>query len=409
MNMIAASAIGMMILAGSSPGQSAPPAGKTAGETMKNVVVLKDVPATEWQATMVFIGGSLGVRCEYCHAEPYDSDTKKPKVTARRMIQMTREINAKSFGGRPVVTFNTCHQGSTHPKDTPSLWNKTPEQLAAYKKEQAIAAERAKAAAAGQPPPPDAKPAEALPELDQIFANYRKAVGGSSVKSVHMVGAISSDLVSSRALEISAVLPDKFALELTFSGNKSKVALNGLRAWTVTPQGKFDFPPERIAQVRQSMEVAQPLKFMSSDVPRKVVGTEHTGGRSYVIIESKTGKRIERLFFDTQSGLLYKVHIENLTALGPEPSELIFEDYRDMPNINVQHLAAIFIPDGHLTFDAAHDVERFRNPTVRSLREKITLIASDALQEEGGRQSIVSIVSTSGDIRTHRTRHVRGT
>jgi 2-methylcitrate dehydratase PrpD len=84
-------------------------------------------------------------------------------------------------------------------------------------------------------------------------------------------------------------------------------------------------------------------------------------------------------------------------------------DNRDMPNINVQHLAAIFILDGHLTFDAAHDVERFRNPTVRSLREKITLIASDALQEEGGRQSIVSIVSTSGDIRTHRTRHVRGT
>src|SRR5664280_407066 len=108
-NMFVAS--GMMLLIHGAAGQSTAPVAKTAGEAMKNVVVLKDVPESEWTSTMAFISGSLGVRCEYCHATPYESDTKQTKVTARRMIQMTREINAGSFGGRQVVTCNTCHRG----------------------------------------------------------------------------------------------------------------------------------------------------------------------------------------------------------------------------------------------------------------------------------------------------------
>jgi 2-methylcitrate dehydratase PrpD len=84
-------------------------------------------------------------------------------------------------------------------------------------------------------------------------------------------------------------------------------------------------------------------------------------------------------------------------------------DNRDMPNINLQHLAAIFLLDRQLTFEAAHDLERFHSAEVRALREKIVLVASEPLQREGGRQAIVTVVDVSGKIRTHRTRHVRGT
>jgi hypothetical protein len=38
---------------------------KTAGEAMKNVQVLKDIPASEWNNVMFFISGSLGVGCEH--------------------------------------------------------------------------------------------------------------------------------------------------------------------------------------------------------------------------------------------------------------------------------------------------------------------------------------------------------
>lgn len=336
MKMIFVSAIGLMVLAGTSGAQSAVPAEKTAGEAMKNVVVLKDVPASEFPPAMAVISGSLGVSCQHCHTQAFESDTKKEKLTARSMIKMTREINANNFGGKTVVTCNTCHQGSTHPKDMPSLFHKTPEQIAEYKKEQEIAAARAKAGPAGQPEPAAEKPTEALPSVDQVFANYRKAVGATAVRSVHMVGTMSPDLApSSRTLDTYAVFPDKFVMTLSFSGTQVKAVLNGDRAWSLSPQGKVDVPPERVAQVKQAIVLYEPIKYVSSVVPRKVTGIEKIGDRTCFIVESTTAKKLERLYFDTQTGLLHKVHVETRTVLGREPSEVIFEDYRDVNGVKM--------------------------------------------------------------------------
>lgn len=100
--------------------------------------------------------------------------------------------------------------------------------------------------------------------------------------------------------------------------------------------------------------------------------------------------------------------IEHITIELPS-FEAPVVDNRDMPNINLQHLSAVFLMEGELTFEAAHDLERFHSPKVKAVRDKIVLVASEALQEEGGRQAIVRMVDVSGNIREHRTRHVRGT
>src|SRR4029077_10139397 len=84
-------------------------------------------------------------------------------------------------------------------------------------------------------------------------------------------------------------------------------------------------------------------------------------------------------------------------------------DNRDMPNINLQHLAAVFLIEGELSFEAAHDLSRFENPEIRAVRDKIVLVASEALQTERGRQAIVTLRDVSGCVRLHRPRHVRGT
>jgi hypothetical protein len=227
------------------------------------------------------IGGSLGVSCSYCHAEPYDSDTKKAKQTARSMIKMTWEINAANFGGRP------------QPKGTPSLWNKTPEQLAAYKKDRQAGAER-----------PAAPSAEALPDADQVFANYRKAVGSIAVKSIHMSGTMASDLAPLRTVDGYAAFPDKYLLGLSFSG--TEVKLVGDHGWALGPQGKTDVPSQRMGDIKDALEFFQPVKYAKSEAPRKVTGLEKIGDKTYSVVESNTPKRSERLYFDTQSGLLYK-------------------------------------------------------------------------------------------------------
>src|SRR5215831_16643601 len=88
----------LMFFAGRAPAQPAAETLKTAGETLKNVRVLTDVPVKQWDDTMWFISTSLGVTCDHCHTgQAYESDDRKAKQTARSMIQMTRELNARSF------------------------------------------------------------------------------------------------------------------------------------------------------------------------------------------------------------------------------------------------------------------------------------------------------------------------
>src|SRR5579885_2575925 len=90
---------------------------KTAGEQFKNVRVLKDVPADQLIPAMQFITASLGVECEYCHVErAFDKDDKKPKVTARKMMEMMFNINKEDFEGHRGVTCYSCHRGAAKPR-----------------------------------------------------------------------------------------------------------------------------------------------------------------------------------------------------------------------------------------------------------------------------------------------------
>lgn len=73
--------------------------------------------------------------------------------------------------------------------------------------------------------------------------------------------------------------------------------------------------------------------------------------------------------------------------------EAFVVDNRDMPNICLQHLVALYLVDRKLTFDSAHDYSRMDDPRVRDIRSKIQLIASEALMKSGGRQAIVKITT----------------
>ncbi|MBX9859935.1 MAG: photosynthetic reaction center cytochrome c subunit [Sphingomonas sp.] len=101
--------------------------GPTAGETYQNVQVLKGVSAERFNYLMASMnnwvapqtGDPAKVGCNYCHnPENMASDEKYTKVVARRMLQMTQNINAnwsthvKGTG----VTCWTCHRGNAVPQ-----------------------------------------------------------------------------------------------------------------------------------------------------------------------------------------------------------------------------------------------------------------------------------------------------
>src|SRR5205807_10542180 len=112
-------AMGLMLIGARACAQTAaqtavaPTTPKLAEEEYKNIQALKVIPAEQVIPSMQFIAASLGVECEYCHvAHANEKDDKKPKVTARKMINMMMAINKENFEGHREVTCYSCHRGS---------------------------------------------------------------------------------------------------------------------------------------------------------------------------------------------------------------------------------------------------------------------------------------------------------
>jgi 2-methylcitrate dehydratase PrpD len=85
-------------------------------------------------------------------------------------------------------------------------------------------------------------------------------------------------------------------------------------------------------------------------------------------------------------------------------------DNRDMPDINVQHLAALMLYDRTMSFAASHDVKRMTDPGVLALRGKIAIVRSEELDRlRPSRQAIVEITLANRRKLRHHTQAVRGT
>ncbi len=98
----------------------ADPDSPMATEVFKNIQILKDEKATEvsrlMQAMSTWVAPEEG--CDFCHnPDKLESDEKYPKVVARQMLLMTREINSKwkAHVGETGVTCWTCHRGQQVP------------------------------------------------------------------------------------------------------------------------------------------------------------------------------------------------------------------------------------------------------------------------------------------------------
>lgn len=89
----------------------------------------KDITGDQVIKLMHQYEGDLGVECEFCHARnpetkrnDFPSDANPVKETARMMIRMTDDINAKYLAQLTTrkttdpVTCGTCHRGMSHPE-----------------------------------------------------------------------------------------------------------------------------------------------------------------------------------------------------------------------------------------------------------------------------------------------------
>jgi len=264
----------------SNPQQS--PAPKLAEEQFKNIQVLKGVPADQVIPTMQFMTASLGVECEFCHVQgAFDKDDKKPKQTARKMIEMMFAINADNFDRHREVTCYSCHRGSPDPVSMPPVMT-----------------EDAKAIPA-EPKLEDLKEGTG-PTADQLLDKYLQAVGGAGaidkVTSRVMKGEIKFG-EQSMPIEIYAKDPEKrISIAHTPQGD-SVTAFNGREGWLGMPDGhlrEMHGGDIEGAAIDADLHLPAHLKPMFSEL--KVRGTQKIGELFRIAIgEVKLRGRLEIL------------------------------------------------------------------------------------------------------------------
>jgi hypothetical protein len=71
-----------------------------------------------------------------------------------------------------------------------------------------------------------------------------------------------------------------------------------------------------------------------------VAGRVKVGDRDvYVIVSRISDRRIERLYFDAQTGLLLRIAAVTETPLARLPEETVFEDYREVDGVKLPFTA----------------------------------------------------------------------
>jgi hypothetical protein len=97
--------------------QDAPKKEGGHGAPPKNLKILKP---EDIRPVMGAMKGALGQKCEFCHVEgDFASDQNPKKLTARKMMEMVNDVNAKFPDGKVHVSCYTCHRGKTTPDMVP--------------------------------------------------------------------------------------------------------------------------------------------------------------------------------------------------------------------------------------------------------------------------------------------------
>ena len=83
---------------------------------------------------------------------------------------------------------------------------------------------------------------------------------------------------------------------------------------------------------------------------------------------------------------------------------------RAMPDVNCQHMIAVALMDGAVTFASAHDYARMSAPATLAVKERVSLIPDDALMNpDAPRSGRVVATLTDGRMVEHFTPHAYGT
>jgi len=330
-------------------GSSQPPARpKVAEETFKNIKVLKGLPSDQLIPSMQFITYSLGVECSFCHAEgAFEKDDKKPKETARKMMQMMAAINQQNFDAKREVTCYSCHRGAQRPVAIPVIAD-----ASAPATGENISDENAAAV-----PGPGA--------VDQILAKYLEVTGGAQavarLKTLVEKGTIT---LGGRQIPIDIVSKNegKRLQVIHLPNGENATAYDGNTGWTSAPNRPVrDVPGVEIASARVESDLQLPAHLKQIFSELKLSKPEKIGEQEVDVISGfSRGELAAKFYFDKKSGMLLRILRYVNSPLGLNPTQIDYSDYRDQQGVKLSFLQTVARPNSR--FKIQIDEAKYNEP-----------------------------------------------
>ena len=318
----------------SAPQTGAPAAPKTASQQFKNIQVLKDVPADQLIPAMQFITASLGVDCEYCHVEhAFDKDDKKPKVMARKMMEMMITINNENFESHRMVTCYTCHQGGAHPLSIPviSEHENKPDMM-----------EGSVTSAAGNPTP------------DSLLEQYLAAVGGADalkkIQSRVAKGTVTAFGDQHMPIDIYSKAPDMRVSVMHMKEGESVTGYNGKVGWLSVPGRVHMMNPQESFAARMDSDLAFAANVKSLYSKWETLPGEKVDGHdTWLVVGRNEGQPPLKLYLDQKSRLLVRLIRYTDSPLGYNPTQVDYDDYRPADGVKTPYRWTIARPGNRFT------------------------------------------------------------
>ena len=306
-------------------------------QVFKNVIVLKGIPVDEFMNTMGMFAAALSLNCTDCHVPESTgslakfADDTPLKLTARRMTLMMNNLNRTNFGGRAIVTCYTCHRGEVGaPKFVPNL------------------------AVQYGAPPEDPNEVEVIrqspnaPSPDQVFAKYIQALGGAervaNLTSVVAKGTYDGWETDHQKVdvEVYAKAPAQrtVIVHMRVEGHveDSVRAYDGRVGWIASP----DKPVPLMPLTGGNLDGAKTEAILSFPASIKEgftqwrVGDATIDDRDVLLVQGTSAAQTPiKLYFDAESGLLVRVVRYADTAVGRIPTQIDYEDYREVSGVKI--------------------------------------------------------------------------
>lgn len=307
---------------------------ETAGQRFKSIKVLNEMPADQMGKVMNMMAASLGVGCNFCHAEnDFAKEGFEHKDIARDMLRMTFDINKNYFNARTEINCNTCHQGKPHP---PSGFPLSPN----FREPRPIQ--------------PDVKPS-----VEAILAKYETALGGKA-----NLAKITSRQITARRLE-----PDNKTFETELIWQKG----NRLFIQTVYPSKqygdyivreffdgaagrKFGNDSEITLKPDEAEQIKREAELFANPYLRKIYSSiefyrlEKIDGRAVYSLNAKTDfEQTEKLYFDVSTGLLVRRTASTPTVLGDHVFQVDYADYKNFGGVKLPTIVKFAVPQIYWT------------------------------------------------------------